>query len=187
MDTTGTITTANQTTQATNSMELDELPKQTAKKIKATISAEIPIEPPIELLLTRQNPTPNDETPEPQKSWKSHYALHKDQCMTIQQSDIIQSTQKVQEQVLDTINGRPSTTMDARQALLEDESIYFNFETTESGPQKMEEETYTDADAISNTTVEGTRIPHQSYSSAVINKEQLLKTWSQLIPQDGLT
>ncbi|CAG8714642.1 23164_t:CDS:2 [Gigaspora margarita] len=74
--------------------------------------------------------------------------------------------------------------MGQRRTVLEDESIYFDFKTTESSSLKKDNDMTSttsnmhqhkmDMDKISNATVEGTKILHQLYSSVVTNKNQIL-------------
>ncbi|CAG8534632.1 33415_t:CDS:2 [Gigaspora margarita] len=97
----------------------------------------------------------------------------KDYCITIQQSNLMHNLQKVNEPVQDKTDGRLSTITDANQVLLEDESIYFNFVTTGSGPQKMED----DMDATSNNTYQDMKDTN-TISNTIVEDQILKDMWS---------
>ncbi|CAG8803501.1 9800_t:CDS:2, partial [Gigaspora margarita] len=90
--------------------------------------------------------------------------------------------QDTHEQNKDVIIDGSNTLEQEMQALLANESIFFNFGTQESGPPKSENERTShtdntsnyvmDTNAASNATIEGTKVPHQLYSSVVTNIKQ---------------
>ncbi|CAG8747340.1 42655_t:CDS:2 [Gigaspora margarita] len=110
--------------------------------------------------------------------------FYNDQCTTMQQNDLIQNAQNIKEQVKEITINKTYTKMEQRKAVLEDKSIYFKFETTESSSQKKEDDTISitsntyqqrmDMDEISNAIVEGTKILHQLYSLVVTNKNYII-------------
>ncbi|CAG8651082.1 45636_t:CDS:2 [Gigaspora margarita] len=75
----------------------------------------------------------------------------------MQQNDLTQNTKNIKEQV---------------------KEIKIDVAHTIMGQRKM------DMDEISNTTVEGTKILHQSYSSVVTNKNQILASM-ELVDSTG--
>ncbi|CAG8648199.1 25057_t:CDS:2 [Gigaspora margarita] len=220
MDTSSEDTTIHQNIQTAESMDIDGLPKHTAKKVTASTNSEnntlITTSPlPIQTTLTQ-----NDKTIEPPKNSttdllpekasvpykKSHstdppgmkfshdnsYIViapaadpHDDQDITMQHGDQTQDTQKVIEHVQETTIDEMGKIEGERKAILEDQSIYIDFELTNTGPTKKGDNAQSitshttphrmDTDANSNATIEGTEIPHHSYSSVLKNKDQILQ------------
>ncbi|CAG8763514.1 16807_t:CDS:2, partial [Gigaspora margarita] len=162
-------TTNYQTIQTTKSMELDSLPQHTAKKAKA--STNLPgmkflYDNPYIVIAPAADP-------------------HDDQDTTMQQPDQAQNTQNVTEQVKETTLDMTNTQAEKRHSLLEDKSIYIEFELTGIGPLKREDDigsttshakqNMMDTNTNSNATVEGIEIPYRLYSSVVKNKDQILQ------------
>ncbi|CAG8614871.1 13367_t:CDS:2 [Gigaspora margarita] len=187
MNTSSEDTTDHQNIQTIESMDIDGLPKHAAKKVKASTSSENDTLITTSPLSTQMMLIQNDKKMEPPKNStivlpsekdsiphkKTHGTdlpgmkfshdnsyiviapaadFYNDQDITMQQCDQTQDTQKVIEHAQETTIDEMGNIEETRKAVLE-----------------------MDTDTNSNTTIEGTEIPHRSYSSVLKNKDQILQ------------
>ncbi|CAG8637595.1 2141_t:CDS:2 [Gigaspora margarita] len=178
IDTTGTNTATDQMAQTIANMEPNRLLEHTAKKSPTHNNDERP-EPPknLEIVLPPEKTiipprvSHGKDLPDMKFLYNNPYLvivpkldLCDDQCTTMQQNDPIQNTQNIEKQVKEITIDETHTIIGQRRTVLEDESIYFNFETTESSSSKKEDDMISttsnthqhkmDMNIISNATVE---------------------------------
>ncbi|CAG8773499.1 8211_t:CDS:2, partial [Gigaspora margarita] len=173
MDTNNASNADDQIIQRVDSMDLDDLPSHTAKKVKTTLLEETPT-----ITFTESSPTQtsliqNDKKLKPPK-------ISQGTSIPKQQLDSTQIKQYTDKQNKDIAMETNDTLEQERQALLTDELLSFDFEVTELGPPNSvdnmtptttnTEQYMMDTDATFNATIEGTKVPHRLYSSVLLDK-----------------